>query len=219
LGISGHAPRRLEAQNRRGASSFTIFTFTLCLPPSFSLLCALLLHSSLSLTLLFSLSRILSCIFFLLIFSLIHGVLTRVLFSPISHFRLLVLFSLSTRGMFSYLCMLGMLSGCLYHRFRVSKFFGLKNFKMAITFDRKLGLRRSKNESFSKLRNEAPRPYPKGIRQFFFSKFHRLPYFFNSFVLFFNFLDFSLLFHLFILVKKFWKLLWLLFVCIGDLSK
>jgi len=39
-------------------------------------------------------------------------------------FRSLVLFSLSTRGMFSYLCMLGMLSGCLYHRFRVSKFFG-----------------------------------------------------------------------------------------------
>ena len=60
MGISGHAPRRLEAQNWRGASSFTVFTLTLCLPLSFSLLCALLLHSSLSLTLPFSLSRILS---------------------------------------------------------------------------------------------------------------------------------------------------------------
>jgi len=44
-------------------------------------------------------------------------------------FRSLVLFSLSTRGMFSYLYMLRMLFGCLYHRFRVSKFFGRKNFK------------------------------------------------------------------------------------------
>jgi len=34
---------------------------------------------------------------------------------------------------------------------------------MTITFDRKLGLRSSKNESFSKLRNEAPGPSPKGI--------------------------------------------------------
>jgi len=35
----------------------------------------------------------------------------------------LVLLSLSTRGMFSYLCMLGMLFGCLYQRFWVSKIF------------------------------------------------------------------------------------------------
>ena len=34
---------------------------------------------------------------------------------------------------------------------------------MTINFDRKLGLRRSKNESFSKLHNEALGPYSKGI--------------------------------------------------------
>jgi len=56
-------------------------------------------------------------------------------FTPLLHFLVLidfvwvdfcslVLFSLSTRGMFSYLCMLRMPFGCLYHRFRVSKFFG-----------------------------------------------------------------------------------------------
>ena len=38
------------------------YSYTFCLPPSFSLLCVLLLHGSLSLTLSFSLSRILSCI-------------------------------------------------------------------------------------------------------------------------------------------------------------
>jgi len=154
LGISGHAPRRLEAQNRRGASSFTVLTFTLCLPFSFSLLCALLLHSFLSLTLLFSLSHILSCILSRFLAHVLtsmwcspsHVVLPHLLlsfvvsFTPFLHFlvlkdfvwidfRSLVLFSLSTRGMFSYLCMLWMFSGCLYHRFRVSKFFGQKNFK------------------------------------------------------------------------------------------
>ena len=126
--------------------SYTVFTFTLCLPLSFSLLCAQLLHNSLSLMLSFSLSLVLAfCLTFLLMFSLVRGVLPRVLFSPISHclvwfhslqfcnflvlvdfvwvdFCSLVLLSLSTRGMFSYLCMFEMLFGCLYHRFRVSKF-------------------------------------------------------------------------------------------------
>jgi len=39
---------------------------------------------------------------------------------------------------------------------------------MTITFDRELTLRRSKNESFSKLRNEAPGPSLKGISELFF---------------------------------------------------
>ena len=145
---SGHAPHRLEAQNRRGASSFNVFTF--CLPLSFSLLYALLLHSSLSLTLSFSLSCILSrfiahvltgtsCSSSRVVLPLLSLSFV-VSFTTFLHFLVLidfvwvdfcslVLLSLSTRGMFSYLCMLGMLSGCLYHRFRISKFFGRKNFK------------------------------------------------------------------------------------------
>jgi len=38
---------------------------------------------------------------------------------------------------------------------------------MTITFDKELGLRRSKNESFSKLHNEAPAPSLKEISNFF----------------------------------------------------
>ena len=119
-----------------------------------TLVCALLFHSSLSLTLPFSLSCILSCIlshflahtFTSTWYSPLRVVLPHlslsfvVSFTPFLYFLVLidfvwvdfhslVLFSLSTRGMFSYLCMLGMLSGRVYHRFRVSKFFGRKNFK------------------------------------------------------------------------------------------
>jgi len=56
---------------------------------------------------------------------------------------------------------------------------------MTITFDRKLGLRRSKNESFSKLRNEALGPSPEGDSKKKIPKFYRLPYFF-IFLLFFQ---------------------------------
>jgi len=97
--------------------------------------------------------------------------------------------------------------------------FWTKKLQMVITFDKKLALRRSKNESFSKLHNEAPQPSPKGIQNFFFQNSIVYPIFFIFFCIFFIFLDFSLLFHLFILVKNFWKLLWFFFVCIGDLSK
>jgi len=135
-------------------SSYTVFTFTLCLPLSFSLLCALLLHNFLSLTLSFSFSCILSCILSRFLAHVLTGtwcspsrVVLRhltlsfvVSFISFLHFlvlvdfvwvdfRSLVLLSLSTRGMFSYLCMLGMLSRCLYHRFWVQKIFGRKNFK------------------------------------------------------------------------------------------
>jgi len=46
-------------------------------------------------------------------------------------------------------------------------------------------------------------PKPEGDVGIFFPKFHRLPYFFNFFCIFSIFLDFSLLFYLFILPKKF----------------
>ena len=141
LGISGHAPCRLEAQNRRDASCFKpgtrFYSYSFCLPLSFSILCALLLHSSLLLTLPFSLSRILSCI----LSRFLAHVLTSTWCSPsrvvlllCSHCLLwfhsltpflhslvlvdliwidfiwidlysLVLLSLCTRGMFSYICM------------------------------------------------------------------------------------------------------------------
>ena len=52
-----------------------------------------------------------------------------------------------------------------------------------------------------------------------FSKIPSFSLLFYFFYIFFIFLDFRLLFHLFILVKKFWKLLWFFFVCMGDLSK
>ena len=89
-----------------------------------------------------------------------------VLFTPFLHFLVLVDFvwvdfcslvlpSLFIRGMFSYLCMLGMFSACLYYRFRVSTKFWMEKLQMVITFDRKLRLRRSKNESCSKWGNEA----------------------------------------------------------------
>jgi len=165
LGISGHAPRRLEAQNRRDASCFKLatrfYSYTFCLPPSFSLLCALLLHSSLSLTLSFSLSRILSCILSRFLAHVLTGTWCSPLrivlllcshcllwfhsLTPFLHslvlvdfvwvdfvwveFCSLVLLSLCTRGRFSYICIFGMLYGCLYHRFRVPKIFGWKNFK------------------------------------------------------------------------------------------
>jgi len=130
------------------------YSYNLCLSPSFSLLCALLLHSSLLLTLSFSLSRILSCIMSRFLAHVLTGMWcspSRVVLLLCSHcllwfhslhfyilwfwyfvwvdFRSLVFPSLSTRGMFSYLCMLIMFSGCLYHRFKVSKIFGPKNFK------------------------------------------------------------------------------------------
>jgi len=147
LRISGHAPRQLEAQNRCGAPA-SLFLLLHFASFSHSFLCTLLLHSSLSLTLSFSLSRILSRFLAHVLTGtwcsrvvLPHLSLSFVVsFTPFSHFlvlidfvwvdfRSLVLFSLSTRGIFSYLCMLGMLSGYLYHKFRVSKFFGRKNFK------------------------------------------------------------------------------------------
>jgi len=74
---------------------------------------------------------------------------------------------------------------------------------MTITFDGELELKRSKSESFSKLCNEAPRPYPKGIPEFIFSKIPSFTLLFHFFVFFFTFFEFSLLFHLFILVNKF----------------
>jgi len=98
-----------------------------------------------------SLSRILSCILYRFLAHVLIGtwcsssrvVLPRlslsfvVSFTPFLHFlvlidfvwvdfRSLVLFSLSTRGMFSYLCMFGMLSGCLYPRFRFQNFLNKK---------------------------------------------------------------------------------------------
>jgi len=108
---------------------YCFYFYILPPPPSFSLLCALL-HNSLLLTLPFSFSRILSSIlsrFLTHIFTgtwcspsrvvLPHLSLSFVVsFTPFLHFlvlidfvwvdfRSLVLFSLSTRGMFSYLCM------------------------------------------------------------------------------------------------------------------
>jgi len=79
-----------------------------CLPPSFSLLCTMLLHNSLSLTLpclshAFSLAL---CLAFLLMFSLVGGVLPHMLFSPIflcSHCLLwfiLSIFAFSSFGRF-----------------------------------------------------------------------------------------------------------------------
>ena len=105
----------------------------------------------------------------------------------------------------------------------VSQILGLKNFwteklQMTITFDREIGLRHFKNESFSKLHNEASGPYPNGIPIFFF-KIPSFSLLFYFFYIFFIFLDFRLLFHLFILVKKLWKLIQFFFECIGDLSK
>ena len=142
-------------QNRRGASCFnpTIMFLLLhfaSLSPFHSCACCfftVLSHSRCHfLSHAFSLAF---CLAFLLIFSLIRGVLPRcphlslsfaVSFTPFLHFlvlvdfvwvdfRSLVLLSLSTRGMLSYLYMLEMLSGCLYHRFWVQKIFGRKNFK------------------------------------------------------------------------------------------
>jgi len=119
---------------------YTVFTFTLfaslphfhfCTRCFFTILscsrCHFLSHAS-SLAL---------CLAFLLMFSLACGVLPHfpllslsfvVSFTPFLHslvlvdfvwvdLRSLVLLLLSIRGMFSYLCMLEMLSGCLYHRF------------------------------------------------------------------------------------------------------
>jgi len=134
-----------------------VYSYTFCLPASFSLLYALFLHSSLSLTLSFSLSRILSYILSRFLAQVLTGMWCSSSCVVLSHFPLLslsfvlsftpflhslvlvdfvwvnlcslVLLSLSTRGMFSYLCMLVKLSGCLYHRFWISNIFGRKNFK------------------------------------------------------------------------------------------
>jgi len=120
------------------------YFYTLSPSLIFTLMCTTSSQFSLAHVVIFSHAFSLAfCFAFLLMFSLVRSVLPRVLFSPISlsfvvsltpflHFLVLrdfVLFSLSTRGMFSYLCMLEMFSGCLYHRFRVSKVFGRKNFK------------------------------------------------------------------------------------------
>jgi len=84
LEISDHTPHRLEAKNWRGASSFTVFTFTLCLPLSFHS-CARYFFTILSRSRCHFLAHAFSltfCFAFLLMFSLVRGVLPRVLFSP-----------------------------------------------------------------------------------------------------------------------------------------
>ena len=152
--ISSHAPRRFCPEPTWCFQLDCFYFYTL--PPSliFILVLAAVSEFSLAHIVFFSLTHsfLPFCLAFLLIFSLVRGILPCVLFSPdlslsfvvsftpFLHFlvliyfvwvdfRSLVLFSLSTRGMSSYLCMLGMLSGCVYHRFRVLKIFGRKNFK------------------------------------------------------------------------------------------
>jgi len=131
------------------------YSYTFCLPPSLIFTLVRTAASRFSLThivifslthsLLHSISLSCSCSHWYVVFltccsPLLLSLSFVVSFTPFLHslvlvdfvwvdFRLLVLLSLSTRDMVSYLCMLGMLSGCLYHRFRVSKIFGRKNFK------------------------------------------------------------------------------------------
>ena len=89
LGISSHARRGLEAPNRRGASYFnlaTLFLFLNFLPPSFPHFhfCVRCYFTVLSRSHCHFLSRAFSlalCLAFLLMFSLVCGVLPRVLFS------------------------------------------------------------------------------------------------------------------------------------------
>jgi len=91
----------------------------------------------------------------------------------------------------------------------------MKKLQMTITFDRELGLRCFKIESCWKRRNEAFGQSRRGSKHKNFTKFCRF-YFFFIFLLFFTSF---FLFHLSILIKKIWKLLWCFFVCIRDLSK
>jgi len=89
LGTSGHAPRRLEAQNRCGASYFDPATLFLLL--HFASLshfhsCARYFFTIFSRSRCHFLSHAFSlafCLAFLLMFSLVRGVLLRVLFSAI----------------------------------------------------------------------------------------------------------------------------------------
>ena len=146
------------------------------------------------------------CLAFLLMFSLVRGVLSRVLLSPIFlcfvfrgfihsilhslvlvdfvrvNFRSLVLLSLSTRGMFSYL--FWNVFWMFVSQIQGFKKFWTKKLQMTITFDRELGLRRSKNENCSKWGNEAPDQPQKEVG---LPKFQNsiIKGFFFSFLLFF----------------------------------
>jgi len=104
--------------------------------------------------------------------------------SVLVDFRLLVLLSLSTRGMFPYLCMLGMLyvDVCIID-LGFQKILNEK-LQMAITFDKELGFRCSKNESCSKWGNEALGQLPKAVGPTKISKLHRLVFLFYFFVIF-----------------------------------
>jgi len=151
------------------------------------------------------------CLAFLLIFLLVRGVLPRVLLYSISHCLLWfhslyfcifwfwwISFGLIFVHWFCshylqevcfliFVCLECFLDVCIID-LRFQNFLEEK-LQMVITFDRKLGFRRSKNKSFSKLRNEAPRPFSEGI-QIFFSKIISFTLFFNFFCIFFQFFRF-----------------------------
>jgi len=75
---------------------------------------------------------------------------------------------------------------------------------MTITFDREHGLRRSKNESCSKWGNEFVDQHPNAVGPLEIPKFHHLGFRFYFFYYFSPiYLDCSLLFHIFILSRKF----------------